>query len=460
MSDDFDMRPDTHLLEAIRSQQKPQYHVLLGEAVDNSFDAGARAIAITINEKEIVITDDGMGVARDKWQAMVRLGMHMPTGRTALGRYGVGIKYQAIAAGDQLNVVSRTQDGGEMLLRVNWQALIEARSWKIPAPVWTAVRPTGTGTRVRITELRKRPSVSEVEKARDEITAMFYPALVDGCQIVFNGEPIVPAADPDTTNTVKQVIEVAPGKTATVHVGMLRDPKSKVQGVQISYRHRVLKSRCAFGCEQFSISGMFARVDLAGSWRLKTFKDGLDDPDEAALEGMVHEVMLPVLIRCRTESLSANVESMKAELNAMLPAEIAAVRPTKVQDLGRKGEKKKRVGAAPDAPVSDTGPARGVSQQRSKIMIDFGNAFEEYGYGRIVEGRPSRIFLAEDNPHINTLLAQRDKEAARRELYVIAMAIYLNAPQMELPLEGEFGMRLWRLIERQDVAPSEIEVAA
>lgn len=452
MSSIVDLSPDTHFLESIRAN-KAQLHVLIGEAVDNSFDADARNVEITINDDEIRFVDDGAGVSRDKWTALVRLGEHMPTTSTALGRYGVGIKYQAITAGDEFRVVSRSDRDGEIRLLVDWTEMLRRKSWGIQEPRWNEKLNYPTGTTINISKLRRKPQQKELERSRSDIAHMFYPALKSGCSVIFNGEPIVPAVDPLTLDAIETTVDVSLEKRAWIRAGILADPKAKLQGVQVSYKHRVIKSRSAFGCFDFSTSGMFARVDLIGKWGLSTFKDDISDEDEEALEAHVYNVLAPILDRCKKSSMSATVDEMRNRLNALIPTKIAAVRPVKQQDLGRKGEKKKRIGVAPDAPQSPTGPARSQRSPRTQLMIDFDISADSDGYGRFEPGRISRIWLAQDNPHVAQLLKQRDREAAQRELFLIALSIYLNAPQqqLELPFDGPFGMRLWKLFEQQNV---------
>lgn len=458
MTRTIDMSPDTHFLESIRAQ-KSQYHLLLGEAVDNSFDAGSRNINIAVDDQEIIIEDDGIGVSRDRWEAMVRLGQHMPTTGTALGRYGVGIKYQAISAGDRLSVVSRSVADGEMRLRVNWAEILRTRSWKIEEPVWRPLRDKNLGTTVTISALRRTPRAAELERAKTELAHMFFPALASGSSITFNGQAISITPDPETRDTIEMTVEVAQGKGAWVRAGILQNSKSKTQGVQVSFKHRVIKPRSGFGCGDYSTIGLFARIDLFGPWGLATFKNDINDEDEDALEDRVHEILLPILQQCSSAFMSANVAEMQSRLNALLPPELAAVRPPKVKEHGRQGEKRKRIGEAPGAPESATGPARSRFSH-NQLVIEFTPSFEEDGYGRFEKGRTSRIFMAEDNPHIALLLRQRDKASAERELYLVAMSLYLNDPaQWELPFDGPFGMRFWKLIERQNVISGEAQAA-
>lgn len=447
MTRTVNMSPDTHFLESIRAQ-KVSYKELIGEAVDNSLDASASRIAITVNEAEIIISDDGIGVTRDRWDALVRLGQHMPTQGKQLGRYGIGIKYQAIAAGDLFTVTSRSAEDGQMFLMVDWAQMLRNGTWDINEPTWSANRSGAVGTKIHIGRLRRKPHKGELDRARDDIAQIFYPALMADRSIFLNGKKVDPFIDPIVKNPIEVTIEVSPGKSAILKAGELVDLRSKVRGIQVSYKHRVIMPNNGFGCFGYSTAGVFGRLELVGDWGLARFKDSIVDPDESQLQELVHEHLLPILENSQRLSIATNIDMMRQSLNAALPAEIAFVRPEKKQELGRKGEKKGKTGMAPDAPQSSTGPARGPRDGKQKVMIDFAPAFEEYGCGYFVPGKPGRIYLAEDNPYIKSLLKQRDRQSAEAQLFIQAMSIFENSnPQLDF-LDGPYGMRLWRLLER------------
>jgi len=83
---------------------------------------------------------------------------------------------------------------------------------------------------------------------------------------------------------------------------------------------------------------------------------------------------------------------------------------------------------------------------------------DDYGYGYFQEGRPSRIVLARDNPHIAELLELRDKSVGARALYALALSIYQHevtqrpGQQAFLFDEMPFGLRVWQLTKQQDTA--------
>lgn len=79
------------------------------DLMDNSVDAGANNIRITIDDlKKIIIADDGVGMSMDVLRQAVRLG-----GRKAhdivndLGKYGFGLITASISLGPRLTVITR-----------------------------------------------------------------------------------------------------------------------------------------------------------------------------------------------------------------------------------------------------------------------------------------------------------------------------------------------------------------
>ena len=99
MPEMMDISPDTHFLESIRAD-RGSYTALLAEAIDNSFDAGSTEIVLEVNKKAITMQDNGIGITKDRQGAIVRLGEHGPMPTTALGTFGIGLKYHAISVGN------------------------------------------------------------------------------------------------------------------------------------------------------------------------------------------------------------------------------------------------------------------------------------------------------------------------------------------------------------------------
>jgi hypothetical protein len=461
------IRPDVHILEAFRAA-KVDYPVLVGEGIDNAFDADANRIAVTIGDDLINLQDDGAGITKRNELALFRFGQHGPMSTTALGRYGIGIKYHAVNAGNILEARSTSIDG-IMSLRVDWSALIRSRDWDIDDPDWTPIFPgTHTGTQVIIRDLRQRPPTSKIlDKTRDEIAQRFYPAIAAGRVITFNGATIPLLEEPRLLDVIETDLTFPDDRIAHVRAGLLADRKSRLRQVQVSYRHRVIMPMCDFGCGPYNgIEAMFARIDLTGPWGLGRFKDALVDDYRDDLAEKICEILEPILERCANETLSAELEEITRQLNEMVPPEMIPVRPVKKQPKLRIVDRPPREPKAsehhddPHGQESATGPARTMRIPSNSLQIEFvDQPNDEFGYGSVSFAKsrkePNRVKLTKDNPHIVELRASRDRVASLRTLFQIALMLYEHArevepDQRELQFE-QFGLRVWKTIERQNL---------
>ena len=175
----MDITPKVNLLRSFRGTRVSYPH-LIGEGVDNAFDAGATRVDVTITEQSVTITDNGLGIDRERIASIVCVGDHMQMSTTRLGRFGIGIKAQAVNAGDKLTVSTVSKDGKGML-DADWRRILSSGEWKIPLPVWRPVIVgTPTGTRLEISALRNPPGRGIAGTVLEQLAAWFYPAIADG----------------------------------------------------------------------------------------------------------------------------------------------------------------------------------------------------------------------------------------------------------------------------------------
>lgn len=466
-SEESDITPMTHFLESVRSDHVS--HISMSkEAADNAFDAGASRVEFVFTPEWIKVTDNGVGITKKRELAIVTLGDHQPMPTTMLGMFGIGLKYHAISAAEIMEVDSISVDG-HMTLNVDWRKILRTNRWKITRPAWAKVAPSKPfGTTILLHVLRSPvPTPKEVDKICEELSQTFYPALQAGCSIIVNGRRCQPTSEPLLKHTVNVELQLKNGKGAKIHAGITVN-LSKLYQVQVSYKHRVILSKSAFGCDEYTgLRKLFARVELTGPWILKRFKDGLADPDAAELEDRVHQALLPLLKECHSEQMDARIDEMAAELNNMLPEGLRPARPRNKKDTpsepAKKGKKGKKGGVSKDADITDKGPAK-TPRPKDVLKIAFdGPLNEEYGYGHFEQGRPNRVTLSLDNPLVAQLLAIRDKQLGATSLYTVAIMIYLQALeslalQAKLPgMDAPYGRRAWSLVVKQDQVGEAIE---
>ena len=376
---------------------------------------------------------------------------------TQLGRFGMGIKVQAVNAGDVLDITSVSADG-RVRVQADWRAIIKSSRWQIPEARWLPyVVGTPTGTLLSISKLR--PSRYDAEKMRWQLGMRFHPALIAGRRIILNGQEIAAVPDPDMSDIVSAHLVLSDGRTAKLHAGILTQP-SKLRGVHVTFRHRVIMPESNVGCDNYSgLSKMFARLVIDGPWHLGHFKNDLTDEDEREeLEVAVLEVLRPILEKVDQASMSARVNEMRDLLNDMLPADLGA-RP-KGQGTKKEGKKREpKTGEVAAEQSLPSGPAKSKRQPKNLLTITFDGVAEDHGIGNFEPGRPHRVNLSKDDPLIARLLRAREQRLALDALYAQAICLYVQGIQEHQMLGRDmfdgFGKQVAALLAKQNVDPAD-----
>lgn len=450
----WDITPHVNLLRSLRADRF-SHDALIGEAVDNSFDAGASLVVCWITENEMTFQDDGIGIELDRMRSLFSLGEHGAMDTTKLGRFGVGIKSQAVNAGDDFEVETISHEG-KYLASVNWPRLLHGGKWEINRPIFKPVPiGTSTGTKISISELRKcKPFV--LEKAKYMLAQMFHPALVGGKRIKLNGVEIFAVPDPEITDEINVKLSLSGGRSAHLRAGILVRP-SPINRVHVQYRHRVIMPASTTGCGEYSgLTKMFARLQIDGPWTLGKFKNDLPrDPERNELEDAAAQALRPILEKCSSASMSAKLYRITDLINDAIPEELRA-RPKRTEKIPNPGEKKNRKSGYVDPEKSDQsdGPAKSKRPPKNRLLITF-DGTDNDSVGAFVDGRPLRVDLCKDEPFVARLLENRDEELAVRALYLLAMALFEHPNKGELELE-EFGKRLSRHLAAQDYQSEKI----
>lgn len=470
MSDDefgMDVTPLPTMLNSFIAETV-KWHILMAEGIDNALDAGASRIAITVGANRLDIEDNGSGVTRDRVKSLFTFGDSSRMSTTALGRYGVGIKWQAVNAATNYQVRSISVDG-IMEARVDWDAFGRRGIWRVPHAVWEERHGEPTGTVITISNFRKkRPQVRVLEAAREELALRFRPALISGCTIMLDGIAIPALPDPPLTDVVEETIDMDKGRIAKVYGGLLKEP-GKLNMVHISYGHRVIApGNTSFGTDSYGgTSNMYARVHLeGGGWHLDRFKEAIHNDDIDELSEQVTEVLRPILEKCATTSLEARDVRLTEDLNEMIPEQMQAARPRrkKPEDTDRKPgqerEPRHQHGETKDPEPGQTGPARARKGARRLAIELQPNLCKDHGVGKFVPGvgsAASRILLATDCPYVAECIDASDRpnvreaRAGTQALYALAMAIFVAENSDPQPgfFDDSYGLNVWTLLQHQ-----------
>lgn len=105
-----EVAPRVKTIESLRNCALNNEHAI-ADIVDNSFDADANVVIITLNKKNcITIFDNGNGMSLDKMYEALTLGSETGHDAGDLGKFGMGLKVSGTSMGRRLELLSR-EDG-------------------------------------------------------------------------------------------------------------------------------------------------------------------------------------------------------------------------------------------------------------------------------------------------------------------------------------------------------------
>jgi hypothetical protein len=242
-------------IDAIRDSGYRTPAHALAELVDNSLEAGANSVNITIHDAPqagggqiISVTDDGCGMPPATLQMALQFGGSTRfNARTGTGRYGMGLPCSALSQARRVDVYSWQSPS------TTWWTYLDARSIadgvlvQIPAPKRAPVpgrrsAHSSSGTVVVLSDcdridLRSPSAAASITK---NLGRIFRRAIIRGASVVVNGEPVCPV-DPlfsDSNHTIAQGTPYGPtlefpmraskGATSTVRVHFTELPIRKL----------------------------------------------------------------------------------------------------------------------------------------------------------------------------------------------------------------------------------------
>ena len=189
-------RPRARLLQLLGDQLIGSARLAVFELVKNAYDADAETVTVTLNDMEtptasILVEDDGEGMSldiiRDIWlvpghdhRERQRRAMKRTTkGRLPLGEKGVG-RFAAHKLGNRIEVITRSANEPECVVAIDWANLIAQRDLSDAlVQVFTrdpaVFRGVGSGTCIRISELRDNWTRGELRRLQRQITAIASP---------------------------------------------------------------------------------------------------------------------------------------------------------------------------------------------------------------------------------------------------------------------------------------------
>jgi hypothetical protein len=288
------------------------YPAALYELIDNSFDAGAKRVVVTIrSDKRLVsVEDDGAGT--DDLSRMVQEGERADHLDTESGEYGVGAKAAALFFWGVYRVVSR-KDGIQREVSIDWDEQVRCSYPATPFTKSNTDKPNGTLVEFRDIN-RGAPNYENLKRF---LSDEFSPALSSGRKIVISTKnedaDLKPAAGPDFLEKIPIGGEVR-GLKWDGYAGIVRGSNPH-PGCTLSKAHRIVSRSFSDFCGEYIISSFHAAVFLRDrQWKLNTFKKDLDDPLIRA------ELNSQLLTQCEELLKRSHAESSSIELDLISDA--------------------------------------------------------------------------------------------------------------------------------------------
>lgn len=181
----------------------------LAELVDNSLQAGARRVAITISAEEeglyplrVAVLDDGCGMDRATLRQALRFGGSSRfNDREGLGRYGMGLPNSSLSQARRVEVYSWQHRESSIHCYLDVDEITDGRLTVVPnprpspLPAWAGKPRTASGTLIVWTHcdrLDHRRVSTIVRRLAEPMGRVFRYFLWNGAEIAVNGTRIEP----------------------------------------------------------------------------------------------------------------------------------------------------------------------------------------------------------------------------------------------------------------------------
>ncbi len=235
--------PHPHRTTAALRELGYDSYSALADLVDNSVDAGAQTITITIAERQgdivIDVTDDGCGMDEEVLDEALRIGSDTGRNEDNLGKFGMGLVTASISVSRKLEVFTRV-DGSPVLYAGFDLDMIQERNefikWLQPLEGHAfGDLFSSHGTKIRLSKtdrINNRRPGEFANVLRKRLGQTFRKYLKAGLKIVVNQRPVevidpLMLADPHTTLVFDEPVQIDGG---SVHLRVVDLPDYGTSG--------------------------------------------------------------------------------------------------------------------------------------------------------------------------------------------------------------------------------------
>lgn len=211
----MDVTPDPRMLRMLGEIEFDEWQCL-AELIDNSFDAflkqkragmtpgpGGWKVSIELprkldDEPVVVVSDSGPGMTKTELESSIKAGFSSNDSVGNLGLFGMGFNVATARLGDRTHVSTCTsEDDYWNSVDIDFQSLIESRSFTAKESVSEKTNSAEHGTRIEISRLRPERAdyLSRNESKLRKRLGAVYSFLIEreGFKIEINGEEVSPA---------------------------------------------------------------------------------------------------------------------------------------------------------------------------------------------------------------------------------------------------------------------------
>lgn len=204
-----DLLVSANFIRAVRESGYLSIATALAELVDNSLQAGATRVSITIDREgpaalpEIAVEDNGVGMSTDELEVCLRFGGSSRFNeRQSFGRFGMGLPAASLSQARRVEVTAWRDSGAERTVALDVDAILDGSDTSLSARRGARSR-SKSGCRVRWMQCDRieyrRLAWLERSLHRD-LGRMYRRRLVAGLDMTLNGTP-VEAVDPTLLTT-------------------------------------------------------------------------------------------------------------------------------------------------------------------------------------------------------------------------------------------------------------------
>jgi hypothetical protein len=271
---------------------------LIRELVNNSYDADATEVRVTVEPDRIAVEDNGAGmdygglvqyfnIGSPEKVAHSRSPIHK---RTRIGQFGIG-KFASLAAARRFEVYTSRDDFAARVTfdKEAWQQ--EEGNWHLPLTIEPPDPARGSGTTVTLTQLIRSFDPAEVEQRIVTGTPLRAPHF----RVFLNGHPVTPRSLSGTRLTILEGCDFGAVHGEVVIVPVTA-ADARETGIEVRVKGVMIK-RDLFGLHDMGKEAARVRGEVNADFLPITSDRGgfiLDSPEHLAFQGVMDKVVAQV----------------------------------------------------------------------------------------------------------------------------------------------------------------------